>query len=680
MDEEVRQFRDSLLSEVKADAEIGGDYERTRFIDHACGILEVAGEFLEYGICRVESPWRNSLVRSDAYSFSEADGVASIMIADYDGSPEPAIARTEEIRRMVEASHRFVHGSIYSDVVSCWDESNEAHALARQLFEFSKDSLTKLKIYVISDRPVAMNLGRIQEPTLGSWEVEVQIWDIARLARADMSSTGRESIVINFIEEYGDALPALAAGLGDQASYSSFMCVVPGRVLASLYDKFGGRILEQNVRAFLGEGRKVNRGIRETLRNSPDMFFAFNNGLTATASSIELTDQMRSPGQGIRSITDFQIVNGGQTTASLYWAMKGGIDLSAVFVQMKLSRVPEAGFEESVHNIARFANAQNAVSSSDLFAGHPYFKRLESLSRRALAPPSKVGDIGSYWYFERTQGSYNVELRRLRGVAARAWELMHPKKQRITKTDLARYEVTWAGHPHSVCSGAQKNTAAFGKMIERDWAANPEAFDSDYFKAAVARGVLVRSLDARVPAQPWYPGAMLRQLVTYTCSIIGSRLGDVDRCINYEGIWRSQMVPPGFMDEALRIAELLVPYLQNIPEEHSRNRLVTEWAKREACWVRIRESEITLSEDFVDSTICLSQSARALSWSDKARAEWRNGGFKRLHEWNKIEHVLTQDEADLVERAAITSSFEFKGFRLIKLKEAWRRAVDAGFV
>src|SRR5690606_6036925 len=103
--------------------------------------------------------------------------------------------------------------------------------------------------------------------------------------------------------------------------------------------------------------------------------------------------------------------NGGQTTASLYWARKAGIDLSQVRLQMKLSRLPEEGFEDAVHNIARFANAQNAVSASDLFAGHPYFKRLEGISRQTLAPPSKPGDTPSYWYFERTTGSYKVELK-----------------------------------------------------------------------------------------------------------------------------------------------------------------------------------------------------------------------------------------------------------------------------
>ncbi|MCF8814477.1 AIPR family protein, partial [Xanthomonas campestris pv. campestris] len=140
------------------------------------------------------------------------------------------------------------------------------------------------------------------------------------------------------------------------------------------------------------------KGIRATLRKEPEMFFAFNNGLTVTVSELE-TRASELGGTEITKATGLQIVNGGQTTASLYWASKAGADLSKVRVQMKLSRLPEDGFEDAVHNIARFANAQNAVSASDLFAGHPYFKRLEGISRGTLAPPAKSGEGNTYWFF-----------------------------------------------------------------------------------------------------------------------------------------------------------------------------------------------------------------------------------------------------------------------------------------
>jgi hypothetical protein len=680
MDEEVLSYRDALLVEIRADAHAGGDYERTRFIDRACQVLETGEEFTEYALCRAHTEWKNrALVRVDAYNFSQADGVLSLIVADYSGAEDPTPLGTEEVKRLVAAAFRFLEGSAHSDLANNWDESHEAHALSKEVFVFASDEMTKARIYLVSDRPLGAQLGRLPELSIGSRQVDVQLWDIGRLARAEASVAGREEIRIDFLGEYEYGIPALSAGLDEESAYQSFMCVVPGEILASLYDRFGGRILEQNVRAFLGEGRKVNRGIRETLKNEPGMFFAFNNGITATVSDLELDESDGK--QVISAVTDFQIVNGGQTTASLYWARKANLDLSKVYVQMKLSMLPEDGFEEAVHDIARYANAQNAVSASDLFAGHPYFKRLETLSRQTLAPTTKSGDVGGYWYFERTQGSYKVELKRKSGLAAKTWQMIHPKKQVLSKTDVARYEVTWKCLPHSVSAGRQKNIAAFGKIITEAWATAPEQFDVEYYKEVVAKAVATRAVDAAIPAQSWYPGSILRQLTTYTLALMSDRMSRAGLQPDFSAIWRAQQTTKAFVTEAMRIAKQVLPMLQEIPEEQVRNRLVTEWAKREACWDRVRSSDVQLSTGFEATLVRTVKAAKSTeNWPQGAYNRWRDGSWKRLSEWNSKADVLTPDERDLVSLAAITSSFNFKGFRLKKLKEAWKRAVDAGFV
>lgn len=681
MDEEITRYREGLLAEIRADAHAGGDYERTRFIDRACQILESGEEFTDYALCRAHTQWKNrALVQVDAYNFSPADGVLSLVVAEYSGAENPEALSTEDVKRLINAAYRFLEGSAHDDLANSWDESHEANALSREVFAFASEEMTKARIYLVSDRVLGAQLGRLPELALGSQKVEIQLWDVGRLGRAEMSNSGREEIRIDFINDYGQGIPALSAGLGDQSKYQSYMCVMPGNVLAGLYDRFGGRILEQNVRAFLGEGRKVNKGIRETLRNDPSMFFAFNNGLTATVSDLSL-ESGADGHQTITSVSDFQVVNGGQTTASLYWARKSNYDLSKVFVQMKLSRLPEEGFEEAVHDIARYANAQNAVSASDLFAGHPYFKRLETLSRQTLAPSTKAGDVGGYWYFERAQGSYKVELKRKTGLASKTWQLIHPKRQVISKTDVARYEVTWGCLPHSVCSGRQKNISAFGKMISDSWGQNPEAFDVDYYKGLIVKAILTRAIDAEIPAQKWYPGSILRQLTTYTLALISDRMNQAGLQLDTDAIWRSQHASKSFLVEAMRLAKDVLPMLQEIPEEQVRNRLVTEWAKREACWDRVRGSGIQLSSDYANTLLKADQHRKQTDrWTTKAHGIWQNGDWKRLHDWNKTTEILTEAEADLVERAAVASRFGFKGFRLTKLREAWKRAIDAGFV
>lgn len=680
MDEDTLRYRETLLAELHAEGIAEGDYHRTRFIDRACSLLESAEELTEYHLCRAHTlSNRGGLVQVDAYSFSPSDGVVNLIVAEWSGVEEPAPIMTEDARRLVQGAYRFLEGSVHDRLSDRWDESSDAHAFSRELFTFAtSEDFSKVYIYLVSDRPLGPQVSKAFDLRLGTAEIEVQLWDITRMARVEASSKGREDIRIDFLSEYGRGVPALAAGSDAHGRYTSYMCVIPGGVLAGLYDRFGGRILEQNVRAFLGEGRKVNKGIRETLRTQPEMFFAFNNGLTATAADIELARTDEGDAQ-IVAATGLQVVNGGQTTASLFWAHKAGVDLSKVQVQMKLSRLAEEGFDDAVHNIARYANAQNAVSASDLFAGHPYFKRLETQSRETLATGG-AGGVGGYWWFERTTGGYRVEQRRRVGAALKLWQTLNPKSQVLTKTDVARYEMTFACQPHSVSAGAQKNIAAFGKTITHAWDQDPESFDAGYFRRVVGRAILVRALDALIPKQGWYGGSILRPLSTYTLALMSQRMDELHMEPDYEAIWRAQKAPPAFTDEALRLAEIVQPLLQDIPPEQVRNRLITEWVKREGCWKRVEASPARLDPAFVCTLVsATARSKGAVAWPVRAQQLWREGKWGKLHTWNEIEQVLTPEEADLVKWASVATPFAPKAFKLTKLRESYERALTHGF-
>ncbi|OHE83059.1 MAG: hypothetical protein A2579_02905 [Lysobacterales bacterium RIFOXYD1_FULL_69_11] len=682
MDEETFRYREALLGELHAEQLAEGDYLRTRFIDRACSILESAEELTEYHLCRAHTKTaRGGLVQVDAYSFSPSDGVVNLIVANWSGAENPDPVLTDEARRLVDGAYRFLEGSVHDRLADRWDESSDAHSFSRELFTFATGGdIAKVCIYLVSDRPLGAQTSKSFDLQLGTTAVDVQLWDITRLARVEASTRGREEIRIDFPADFGRGIPALAAGSDAHGRYTSYMCVIPGRVLAGLYDTFGGRILEQNVRAFLGEGRKVNKGIRETLRTEPEMFFAFNNGLTATASDIELA-RKEDGGFEIVGATGLQIVNGGQTTASLFWAHKAGVDLAKVRVQMKLSRLAEEGFDDAVHNIARYANAQNAVSASDLFAGHPYFKRLETLSRETLAPQSPTTGVNGYWYFERTTGGYRVEQRRRSGPALKVWQTLNPKSQLLSKTDVARYEMTFAGQPHQVSAGAQKNITAFGKLIRENWEKDPEYFNAAYFKRLVGRAILTRAVDGLIPKQSWYAGSILRPLSTYTLSLMSHRMGELHLEPDYEAIWRAQKAPTTFLDEVMRLAEIVQPLLQEIPEEQVRNRLITEWVKREGCWARVQSCPAQLDVTFAQTLVPVAASGknRETPWPVRAQQLWRDGKWKRLSEWNSSQQVLTPDESDLVRWASVAGSFAPKGFRLTKLREAYARALDHGF-
>ena len=180
------------------------------------------------------------------------------------------------------------------------------------------------------------------------------VWDLGRLYRYASSGFEREEIVVDLEREFGGALPVLPAHLND-AGYESYLVVVPGSQLASIYDRWGARLLEQNVRVFLQARGSVNKGIRNTIENDPEMFFAYNNGITATAEGLET----RKDGDGlvVTSLRNLQIVNGGQTTASIFAASrKKDVDLSQVFVQMKLSIVEPERAMDVVPKISEYPN------------------------------------------------------------------------------------------------------------------------------------------------------------------------------------------------------------------------------------------------------------------------------------------------------------------------------------
>lgn len=680
MDEEVDSFRHSLITELGAEQAAGMGYTATRFVDRACSILEVGEEFTEYNVCRVAGKMsRGSPVQLDAYSFSPADGILNLVVSIFSGDEVPEPILTDEAKRGVTAAFKFLEGSAHEALANAWDESHAAHSVCNEIFSFATSGeMTKACIYLISDRPLGGSIGKMPDFSLGTQRVELHLWDIARLARMEASTSGREEIVIDFPTDYGKGIPALRAAIEGETRYDSYMCVLPGSILANLYDRFGGRILEQNVRAFLGDTRKVNKGIRETLKSEPGMFFAYNNGLTVTVSA--LSSRLVDGALEIESVQGLQIVNGGQTTASLYWASKAGADLSQVRVQMKLSQLPEDGFEDAVHNIARFANAQNAVSASDLFAGHAYFKRIESISRQTLAPPGSPGEGNTYWYFERTAGSYKVELKRKKAVEAKFWQILNPKKQVLTKTDVARFDSTFDESPHFVSQGAQKNIGNFGKLVMQAWSKDPAQFDERYFQRLVGRAILTRAVDSAIPAQDWYPGSIVRPLTSYTLAVMSARMSAAGLQPNYAEVWKTQRAPQRFVTEAMRVARNVLPLLMEIPEELVRNRLVTEWVKREACWIRVKGSELDLSSEFLSWAVPETNPRRPRrSWKEQARELWQDGAWKRLHAWNLVENKLTDGEASIVEWASIASDFAPRGFRLDKLEEAMKRAIEEGF-
>lgn len=414
---------------------------------------------------------------------------------------------------------------------------------------------------LVSDRAAA---------ALNESELRREVWDLTRLVRICGSSTDG-SITIDFEERFGQTLPCLVTKPDDEG-VQVLLTRIPGQMLADIYNDYRSALLERNVRSFLQFNGKVNKGIRDTLKTAPHRFLPYNNGLSTTASSVILTGVNNGTAQ-IRSLADFQIVNGGQTTASIAAASRRDkVDLEHVVVPMKLTVVPPERLHGLVPQISKFANTQNRIQEADFFANAPWHIGLERLSRNTWTSSTPDAPRGTRWFYERSRGQYSDELS-AQGTPAgrRKFRSENPGSQKFTKTDVAKYWLSWEQLPHTVSLGAQK---CFGRFMESVIPRRPEPDDAE-FKRVVSLAVLFRTAES-LYGEMGFTGYRA-QVITYSVARLSNHLG---KRIPVSDIWRTQELPDWIV-ESLR---LLITGVREVLLNPPPGKNLTEWCKKEDCW------------------------------------------------------------------------------------------------
>jgi hypothetical protein len=438
----------------------------------------------------------------------------------------------------------------------------------------------------LSDRFQAFPDGEI-----GGIRASYHIWDMARFQRQRSSRGHKEPLDINFVELFGNGIACLPANLGSD-SYKSYLIVMPAPILSALYERYSARLLEQNVRTFLQARAQVNKGIRATILNEPQMFFAYNNGITATAQEVET--RITDSGLQIVRMIDLQIVNGGQTTASLFHTQRRDkADLSGIFVQMKLSVIDSEQSEIVVPRISEYANTQNRVNAADFFSNHPFHVRMADSSRRIWAPAQQGAQRETKWFYERARGQYVDAQSKLTPGEQKRFRAEYPKTQMFTKTDLAKFENVFDDHPRWVNLGSQKNFARYALRIGKEWEKSSDGFNELYFKRAIARGILFRAVEKLVSAQPWYNGGYRANIVAYTLSMLGEITKRRKATVDYQRIWAAQAVDDVLSETLVAIATAVNEDITRPPQGISN---ISEWCKREGCWTRLLEQADSIAE------------------------------------------------------------------------------------
>jgi hypothetical protein len=587
----LEEFRRFFVNETGAWAESDRNFTHASFVDVAVGYLEEAGEVADFEPCYYRGVGlRRRALAIDGYAFDDADASLRLFLADPAlEEPTPTLTQSEArslFGRLKAVAEEAIEGRLVGDV----DPSTPVFGFATELIR-RLPQVSRIRSYVLTAARLSTRSADWPDGELARIPVESHIWDITRFHRLHTSRSGRDELIVDFAGLVPGGLPCIEAGNASD-DYSAYLCVIPGTILADIYDSHGSRLLEGNVRSFLTTKGRVNKGIRNTVLNEATMFFAYNNGIAATASSITIDETDR--GSRLLTATDLQIVNGGQTTASLASARRqDGASLDGVSVPMKLSVVTPERSGEMIPLISRYANSQNRVSDADFFSNHEYHRRLEQISRRLWAPAKPGAQHETHWFYERARGQYVNEMAALSPGDKRRYQQLNPRDQVVTKTDLAKAENSWRQLPHVVSRGAQKNFLDFASFVTARWDTNPSVFHEDYFRGAIARILMFRSTERLVLAQPWYSGGYRANVVTYTVAKLADIVGRqaVGQELDFRRVWQQQGLTPSLVAQLEVVAHAMHMVITDPP---SGVQNVTEWSKREACWERARAVEIEL--------------------------------------------------------------------------------------
>jgi AIPR protein/Abortive infection phage resistance protein N-terminal domain len=558
----LEAYAQDLVNDVLATAEADNATTPDTFTRRALDDLEQAGvtenTFTAY--------YKAHGVEVSGYGSNDSLDTLDLFISSFRQSPldtRMTRADVDTLFRRVTTFIQRCRDGLRHDVEESSDVYDMCLAVEKKLPEVSR-----LRLFLLTNSTTSVTA--LPDSSLDGIPVSYEIWDLARFHRMATSGTLSEPIVV----EFEQPLPCLPAP-GAARDLSVFLAILPGPILARLYGQYGTRLLELNVRSFLQTKGAVNRGIRDTLLTGPELFLAYNNGITATASEVEFR-HLENGSQAIRRIHDLQIVNGGQTTASIHYAqVRDKADISRVLVQMKLTVVPPERLQEIVPEISRYSNTQNKVTLVDFSSNHPFHVELEKVTRSLWAPAADGSGQETRWFYERARGQYADALARERTPARqRIFRTLHPLRQKFTKADAAKFEDSWAQLPHIVSRGAEKN---FREFMIRLGERTPTV-DTAYCQRLIAKAILFRGTEKIVSARQF--GGYRANIVTYTIARISHESAQQ---IDLDRIWREQRLSPA-LEAAIDDLCVLVHQVITHPVRVAN---VTEWAKRPECWTRV---------------------------------------------------------------------------------------------
>lgn len=643
---DYEEYKSEFLESLRADSAISGSDTVDEFLTRTLGML------VDYD--EIQDPQRigcgdkrcsgNHVMRADGYCFDETDHSLVLVISDFQDSHDTDNLTMSRVDDLYWRMYYFLNEICNGRMEDYFDDSDDILKVARLIrkrmnaLADDPEQILKVKLYIITNKDLSPDLlnqnlletkirktkgqksvkttKKIKKSDFEGKPLEINLWSPERFYEKE-KSLNNDPIVIDFETDYHSVgIPCIKGNIGENLGYEAYIAIIPGKLLADIYINHGSKVLEGNVRAFLGTSgsKSVNSGIRRTINNEPNKFFTYNNGIATTAADVETQE---IDGQlYITKIVDLQIINGGQTTASLAEAVlkKTNTELDGIFVPMKLTVIDDREtenedgvrfYDQMVQAIAKYANSQNKVTAADLFSNDPFHIWMEKSSKRWLAPSAKYA-IPTGWYYERSRKRYQQELFKIRSVVdQKRFQAKFPKDQLITKEQLGMYLTTMAQRPHIVAKGKNFVIKEFNTIITQEYRANKAVFNEFYFKKCICAAIIYRTVDnyletnkdsAKKQTGFWYKaGGYKLDIVPYSIAKI---LHSIPKgyTLNWDYIWNHQMVSPAFMREIELATKMTNDFICD-----SHGIIVTEYCKKEDTWVAFRDTvSYTPSDRFID--------------------------------------------------------------------------------
>ena len=680
METNLKDFARDFIDLVKEEAVENGTSVEQHFTETVLEYIKEEGAAVspELFFCvnkECTRPTEADYYKINAFDYSESAGILDLFITIYIESEGLAELTKNRIDQAHNALTRFLTKCVKDETMYqkyIIEDSEVAEVVETIREEFKNKNISLIRFFVLSNGQLKADYNSPSEIKVGDidYDFEFNIWDISAIRNSEIASRHDGAIDIDFETEYAHSIECLE--LGENNGVKSYLAIMPAEILARVYKKFKTRLLDQNVRNYLGGTIKVNKGMAKTLREDPAMFFAYNNGISSTALKVGLR---RDEGGKvyITNVTNWQIVNGGQTTNTIYSMFSRNFDMQNAYVTLKISEInieDERKKEDAISQIARFANSQTQIKESDLAANIGYMLKLDDISKSEWTPVNSVRR-NTQWFFERMRGQYDNAKGEPRTKKAKDFVAQHPKRQRFTKTDIAKWEMAWAGRPDIASKGGEQSFDFFHKKALKT---DSIIVDRNYFHQLIAKAIIYQSI-ANICKQNGIKG-----YVNIICNYVLATLAWKSRgSLDLDYVWNHQEIHPAMRTVIEQEADIVNKYILKLGQDGLNP---TVKAKNEPFWKDITLRMVGLPE--LDKVL-LSSNEEELTAESQAKIEMFEklpaDTWRQLAVWGKESKKLSLLERKKLDHAYTLSSADKKlPFNIISdVMDIYKKSQDLGY-